>query len=292
LDGFINLLKPPGMTSHDVVAELRRLLKMKKIGHTGTLDPGVAGVLPVCLGKATRLAEYLTELPKSYRAEITFGISTDSQDAYGTIQSDNDCRKIAYEEFVRILPTFIGDLQQLPPMTSAVKVDGKPLYQLARAGIEIQRARKSVRIYSLVPVEKRWTGSHPQAIFDISCSKGTFIRTLCNDIGERMGIGAYMSYLVRTGSGPFRLTDAATLEEITAMIGNGDFSFIHSMADGVSFLPGVQIEADQLAAVIHGNSVPAKIIAGNRRNAKISFAIEISQTEFTTLSAKSSRKSN
>lgn len=255
MDGFVNVLKPPGMTSHDVVAQLRRLFGMKKIGHTGTLDPGVAGVLPVCLGKATRLAEYITELPKSYRAEITFGLDTDTQDAYGQLLRSTDCSALSYEDFLQILPSFTGPQEQLPPMTSAVKIDGKPLYESARAGLEIARAMKKVNIYQIVPRHKNWTGEHPRAVFDVTCSKGTYIRTLCHDMGNRLNVGAMMSFLIRTVSGPFSLAESSTLEEIAAKIDAGDFSFVVAMADGLSFLPMIEIDLAVSPAVINGNPV-------------------------------------
>jgi len=260
MDGFINVLKPPGMTSHDVVAYLRRLLGMRKIGHTGTLDPGVAGVLPICLGKATRLAEYITELPKSYRAEITLGIQTDSQDGYGQVTGTADCSRLGYDDFLRVAAEFTGQQAQLPPMTSAIRVDGKRLYDLARAGLEIQRQTRQITVYRISPLRAEWDGPHPRVIFDVDCSKGTYIRTLCHDIGSRLGVGGMMSFLVRTVSGPFRLAEASTLEEIAAQTAAGDFTFLVPMAAALSYLPRVDIPAELLAAVRHGN--PVRLPAG------------------------------
>ncbi|AEV69025.1 tRNA pseudouridine(55) synthase TruB [Acetivibrio clariflavus] len=209
MDGILNILKPPGMTSFDVVAYLRRLLKEKKIGHTGTLDPGAVGVLPVCIGKATKTIEYLTDKDKEYRAELTLGISTDTQDSYGNVLKKCDVN-IEKEEIYKAIMSFVGEYNQIPPMYSAVKVEGKKLYELARDGITIERAPRKVAIHSIDIVNIK----DNRVIFDVVCSKGTYIRTLCSDIGEKLGCGGHMSFLVRTRSGSFKLSDSLTLEEI------------------------------------------------------------------------------
>lgn len=255
MDGFINLLKPPGMTSHDVVAHLRKTLRIKKIGHTGTLDPGVAGVLPICLGKATRLAEYVTELPKSYRGEITFGKTTDTQDAYGEVNEICDCTNLKLEQFLNALPLFQGEIEQIPPMVSAVRVGGKHLYELAREGREVERKAKTISVYSFSIFKSMWEPPFPKAIFDVSCSKGTYIRTLCHDIGQHLVVGAHMSYLIRTGSGPFRIEDSCTLEEIGEMYEDGNWSFVQTPERGVSFLPAIEVDDLKSSAIAHGNPV-------------------------------------
>ncbi len=215
MDGVLNLLKPPGMTSHDVVSFVRRTLRVKKVGHTGTLDPGVAGVLPICVGRATRLAEYVTGADKAYRAEITFGVTTDTQDGFGSVTGEQDASHLRKGDIAYALTRFQGEIEQVPPMVSAVKVGGKRLYELAREGRQVERKPRKVTIHRLQLLDFR-PGPHPKAFVDVVCSKGTYIRTLAADLGEALQVGAHMSYLVRTRSGPFRLEDAYTLEELAA----------------------------------------------------------------------------
>jgi tRNA pseudouridine55 synthase len=215
MDGILNLLKPPGMTSHDVVSVVRRVLGIKKVGHTGTLDPGVAGVLPICVGRATRLAEFIAGEDKAYRAEITFGVTTDTQDSFGQVTGDADASHLGKGDVAYAITKFQGEIMQVPPMVSAVKVDGKRLYELAREGVEVERAARPVTIHKLQLLDFR-PGTHPVAFVDVVCSKGTYIRTLAADLGQALGVGAHMSYLVRTRSGPFTLPEASTLEELAA----------------------------------------------------------------------------
>lgn len=215
MDGILNLLKPPGMTSHDAVNAVRRALGIKKVGHTGTLDPGVAGVLPICVGRATRLAEYIAGADKAYRAEITFGITTGTQDSFGAVTGERDASHLTRGDVAYSLTRFQGPIMQVPPMVSAVKVGGKRLYELAREGLEVERQARPVTIHRLQLLDFR-PGPHPVAYVDVVCSKGTYIRTLAADIGEALGVGAHMSYLVRTRSGSFHLADSATMEELAA----------------------------------------------------------------------------
>lgn len=215
MDGFLNVLKPPGMTSHDVVAYIRRLFGVKRVGHTGTLDPGVAGVLPLALGKATRLIEYLSEADKAYRAEVCFGTATDTQDSYGSVIAEASTGHLTESLIVQTLMGFVGSYRQVPPMVSAVKVGGKRLYELARQGIETEREPRLVEIRSIKLI-RFCQAERPTALFDVVCSRGTYIRTLCADLGERSGTVAHMSYLVRTQSGPFTLDGAITLETLEA----------------------------------------------------------------------------
>ncbi len=215
MHGFINVLKPSGMTSHDVVSFIRRLAGLKRVGHTGTLDPGAVGVLPVALGQATRLVEYVTDQHKEYRAEVTLGVSTDSGDAFGKVVHCAPAVNVAREEIESVLAKFKGVLQQTPPMTSAVKVQGKKLYELARQGMDVPRPVRTVEIYSIRAVRWDLKATKPRFLMDVVCGKGTYIRTLCQDIGHALGCGAYMSFLVRTATGDFVLEDALTLEELT-----------------------------------------------------------------------------
>lgn len=210
MDGIINIYKEKGYTSHDVVAVVRKTLNIKKVGHTGTLDPDAEGVLPVCIGSATKLADYIMAERKSYRAEITFGAETTTQDASGEILKKYD---YIFDEllFAETLKNFIGEQQQLPPMYSAIKVNGKKLYELAREGKEIERKTRKITIFDIRIIE---IFPPNKAIIDIDCSKGTYIRALCSDIGRKLGWGAYMSGLTRTSSGKFRLEDAVKLDEL------------------------------------------------------------------------------
>jgi tRNA pseudouridine55 synthase len=212
MDGILNVLKPPGMTSFDVVAHLRGLLGTRKIGHAGTLDPLAVGVLPVCIGKATRAIEFLMDKDKYYRAELTLGISTDTQDSSGEVLSviAPECSD---EEIAVSINSFTGIYNQLPPMYSALKVDGKRLYELARTGVEVERQHRMVEVYSaeVLRIDRSAT---LKVLMDVHCSKGTYIRTLCADIGERLGCGGHMSFLLRKRAGPFELSDAHTLEEL------------------------------------------------------------------------------
>lgn len=271
MDGFINVLKPPGMTSHDVVSFIRRTLKQKKVGHTGTLDPGAVGVLPICVGKATRLADFVTEMPKSYRAEITFGITTDSQDAYGKVTHMQDCSGLDYEVFLQVISNYMGTITQIPPMVSALKVGGKRLYSLAREGIEVERKPRKIDIYSINPLKAEWEMPNPRVLFDVTCSKGTYVRTLCHDIGQEMGVGANMSFLIRRSSGPFHIDQSFTIEEIAHYVSEQNMTFIQSMQSGISSMPVFVLDAKQANAIMHGNSIK---ISGYQPNDKQLYRLE------------------
>lgn len=221
LDGIIPINKPKGMTSHTVVTKLRRILGTKKVGHTGTLDPDVSGVLPICIGKATRLSDYIMELPKTYVGQVTFGISTTTQDASGEIIDKSVVEGLTEESVTQTILSFIGEIEQVPPMYSAVKVNGKKLYEIARQGKEIERKARIVTIYDLKITEIDLKKEYPTVDFVVACSKGTYVRTLCADIGSRLGLPAHMSNLIRIKSGNFPLEKSYTLEEVEAEAENG-----------------------------------------------------------------------
>ena len=209
INGVINIYKIKGFTSHDVVAKLRGILKQKKIGHTGTLDPDAIGVLPVCLGNATKLCDMLTEKEKEYIAKVQLGVTTDTQDMTGTVLQERPVE--VSEDMVReALQSFVGNYEQIPPMYSALKVNGKKLYELAREGKEVERKARPVVIHSIEVLDM----SLPQIKIKVVCSKGTYIRTLCHDLGEKLGCGAAMAALERTKSGQFSLETAITLEDL------------------------------------------------------------------------------
>lgn len=213
MNGLLLVIKPPGMTSFDVVANLRKVLKIKKIGHAGTLDPAAGGLLPVCIGKATGAVEWFMDFDKSYRAEMVLGVVTDTQDAEGRITEKNTVT-VGEEVIVDTMTSFVGKYEQVPPMYSAIKINGQKLYSLARQGIEIQREPRQVEISKIRVIDIKHQDSTTVVRFDVDCSKGTYIRTLCHDIGQRLGCGGHMSFLIRTRVGPFSLAEGVTLEEI------------------------------------------------------------------------------
>lgn len=213
MNGIINVYKERGFTSHDVVAKLRGILHMKKIGHTGTLDPEAAGVLPVCVGQATKVCSLLTDTDKTYVAAVKLGLTTDTQDMTGKILTRNPVRTTE-ADIRNVLSGFVGEIWQIPPMYSAIKVNGKKLYELARQGKEVERKPRQITIHELRL--QKIELAEQQFTIEVTCSKGTYIRTLCQDIGEKLGCGAAMKSLVRTRSGRFALENALTLEEIEA----------------------------------------------------------------------------
>ncbi|ONI42268.1 tRNA pseudouridine(55) synthase TruB [Candidatus Epulonipiscium fishelsonii] len=216
MDGILNILKPKGFTSHDVVAKCRGILKIKKIGHTGTLDPDAWGVLPICIGKATKVVSYLTDVDKCYQAEVILGVNTTTEDITGEIVETFPVN-VTKEQIQNVVDSFIGEYTQVPPMYSAIKINGVRLYELARKGITIERPARTVYIYNCEIIE--WISENRFKI-NVHCSKGTYIRTLCTDIGKKLGCGAHMGDLVRTKVGRFILADSITLEELQDLVIN------------------------------------------------------------------------
>ncbi|MCI8516453.1 MAG: tRNA pseudouridine(55) synthase TruB [Hungatella sp.] len=254
VDGVLNIYKEKGYTSHDVVAKLRGILHQKKIGHTGTLDPEAEGVLPVCLGKATRLCDMLTDNTKTYRAVLLLGRETDTQDATGQTVSERE-PEVTEEAVREAVMSFAGDYDQIPPMYSALKVDGKKLYELARAGKVVERQPRPVVIHEILV-------DHiclPRVTMTVCCSKGTYIRTLCHDIGRKLGCGGCMEALVRTRAGRFRLEDSLKLSQVESLWGQGSLGqhivSIEEMFSGYRKLR-TRKEADVL--VRNGNPLKAE----------------------------------
>lgn len=253
MNGIINVLKPPGMTSHDVVYFIRRELGIKKVGHTGTLDPEAAGVLPICIGKSTKAVQYLTEKTKKYRANIKFGIATDTQDKYGTIIKQTAVPDLDIATIDRLLEHFKGKILQTPPIYSAIKQNGKKLYQYAMEGQTVEIKSRYIEIYSISTVDKL---DRDEFILDITCSKGTYIRTLCHDIGEKSGYGAHMSRLIRLESFPFRIEDSFTLEEISDAVKKGDLHRLICPPDlFFQNLDRINIKKSAKKSAINGNPV-------------------------------------
>ena len=252
--GVINVYKEPGFTSHDVVAKLRGILRQKKIGHTGTLDPAAEGVLPVCLGQGTRLADMLTDKTKTYEAILLLGRETDTQDTTGQVLREYPV-KVTEEEVRRVAASFVGEYHQIPPMYSALKVDGKKLYELARAGREVERQARRVQILSL---SVDWVDL-PRAGLTVTCSKGTYIRTLCHDLGRLLGCGGCMEHLKRTRVERFSWEDGHTLSQIEALRDAGGLEEnlmpVEEMFDGPKVMASP--EGDKL--VMNGNPVKAEL---------------------------------
>lgn len=213
MNGVLSILKPPGMTSHDVVSYLRKVTGIKKIGHTGTLDPGAAGVLPLCFGKSTKIVDYLMNDKKIYICELTLGNKSDTYDKYGsfTYEKDLDIGNITFDCVYEVVRCFMGEILQKPPAYSAIKIAGKRAYDLAREGVMVDIPERKVTIYNIEVLNINF----PRIMLKIECSKGTYIRSICNDIGDKLGCGAYMSFLIRTQTGKFNLTNSCTLDEVS-----------------------------------------------------------------------------
>ncbi|NGT86577.1 tRNA pseudouridine(55) synthase TruB [Clostridium perfringens] len=212
MNGVINIYKNTGMTSFDVVAIVRRVAKMKKVGHTGTLDPTASGVLPVCLGKATKIIDYIMENKKVYRVNLKLGMVTDTYDLEGEVLREKDASHITKDEILNCINSFVGTIDQVPPMYSALKQNGVRLYELARQGIEVHREARKVTIYSIENIKIE---SNDNIQMDVCCSKGTYIRSLCYDIGEKLNVGATMTALERIQNGPFTKEEAINIEDLT-----------------------------------------------------------------------------
>ncbi|MCR3922478.1 MAG: tRNA pseudouridine(55) synthase TruB [Firmicutes bacterium] len=257
MNGIINLLKPPGMTSHDVVAVIRRLTNVKRTGHTGTLDPGAAGVLPICVGQATRVAEYVLAMDKSYRAELTLGSATDTEDGSGKIVAERAVPAMTVVHIQTVLTQFLGKRMQTPPMYSAVRIDGEKLYERARRGETVERPARPIDIYQIELIR---IGENT-ILFDVTCSRGTYIRTLCCEIAQALGTVGHMSYLIRTHVGPFQLEDALSLEECASRQAAGELENAMLSVDAALInLPMLSVSAEDAVRVINGIAVPLPTI--------------------------------
>ncbi|MFJ5713294.1 tRNA pseudouridine(55) synthase TruB [Neobacillus sp. NPDC093127] len=260
MEGILPLFKPAGLTSHDCVFKLRKILKTKKVGHTGTLDPDVTGVLPICIGKATKVAEYITDAGKAYEGEVTIGFSTTTEDASGeTVEKKMVNRTIPHEEIQQVLNSLTGEIEQTPPMFSAVKVGGVRLYEYARKGIEVERPSRKVKIFSIELLDERteYSGETISFRFRVSCSKGTYIRTLAVMIGERLGYPAHMSHLTRIQSASYSLKDCLTFEEVEKLMADGTISTVlRPLETALSHLPKLLINDKVAEKVKNGALLP------------------------------------
>jgi len=239
LCGLINIYKLPGMSSHDAVYHVRNVTKVKRVGHTGTLDPAACGVLPICVGPVTRLADYINAGPKSYRAEFLFGVTTDSGDAKGAVTARQDASHLTDVEIRTALPRFTGTLRQRPPQISAVWIEGRRAYHLVREGRELEMPEREVTIYDFTPVRLQ-PGVHPRLLADITVSKGTYIRSLANDLGEVLGVGAVLSFLARTAVGNCLLPDAITAGEPAEAAQHGELTrWLRPADDALPHIPAL-----------------------------------------------------
>jgi tRNA pseudouridine55 synthase len=255
-DGILVVCKPVGMTSHDVVDVVRGLTGTRRVGHTGTLDPGAAGVLVLAVNRATRIAEFLAEADKAYRVEVTFGRSTDTGDVYGRTVRQTHPVTVTAEQVEDALPLYLGEIEQVPPMASAVRVGGRRLYELARRGETVQPPPRRVRIYRL-DLWEFIPGDPPRAILDVACSKGTYVRRLCSDLGETLGCGAHASFMVRTRVGRYELAQSLTLEELQDASAGGRLAeLMQPLDDALADFPAVDLLPLQRRAAVHGQAIP------------------------------------
>lgn len=249
MNGVIIVNKPLGKSSHDCVSFVRRMTKIRKVGHTGTLDPIATGVLPVCIGKATKACELLTSQKKAYTAQLVLGMTTDTLDCEGEILTEQPvlCSEVQIRE---VIMSFVGEIEQIPPMYSAIKKDGKKLYELARQGISVEREKRKITIYSIDILEidiKKGT-----VTISVECSKGTYIRTLCDDIGLKLGCGAYMNSLIRTKSGSFEIEKSYTFEQIEKMATDNTLCDVLIAVDELFEHPKIVVDKRQRDFIVNG----------------------------------------
>lgn len=253
MNGILPLWKPKGMTSHDCVMKIRKIFKTRKVGHTGTLDPEVEGVLVICVGQATKIVPFLTAMDKTYIAECALGQSTETEDAYGAVVEEKEITNPPSDkEIENVLKHFKGEISQTPPMYSAVKVGGKRLYEYARANEYVERPTRRVTIYELRQLKSK-SKKNQKFKLKVVCSAGTYMRTLCVDIGKQLGYPAHMSHLVRTESCTFTKDDTVTLEELEkAMDMNNVGDFLLPMTEGLRHLDTLQVNENIAEKVLHG----------------------------------------
>ena len=264
IHGVINIYKEKGYTSHDVVAKLRGILKQKKIGHTGTLDPAAEGVLPVCLGKGTKLCDMLTEKEKTYRAVLLLGKTTDTQDTTGEVLSEQEV-SCTEEEARKAVESFQGEYDQIPPMYSALKVNGKKLCDLARAGKTVERKARRVIIHEIVLESVEL----PRITMTVTCSKGTYIRTLCQDIGERLGCGGCMESLMRIRSGRFSIEESVRLSDVEKAMQEGCIEKLVLPVDQMfAAYPAVYVKGEFRRLIENGNAVTLDMLTGQSETAE------------------------
>ena len=255
MNGILNLNKPAGYTSFDCVAVLRKLTGEKKIGHTGTLDPQATGVLPICIGKATRLLEFMDSAPKTYVCGCTLGLETDTQDIWGSVTCDRrtETASVTRENVEEVLRSFEGEIAQKPPVFSAIKVNGKKLYEYAREGREVDIPVRRVTIHSIRLLE--WNGPEEPFTFEVVCSRGTYVRAICHDLGQMLGCGACMSSLVRTQTCGYSIENAVSMDDLKQMTADQIEALLDSPETAVSHLPRLELNETQARLFCNGNPV-------------------------------------
>lgn len=257
MNGVVSVIKPPGMTSHDVVSFMRKVTGIKKIGHTGTLDPGAAGILPICIGKATKIVDYIMNDRKTYICELTLGNTTNTYDKYGEFKNTESLSDIKLDEnlFLGVLDRFKGEIEQIPPAFSAIRINGVRSYELAREGIEVDIPSRKVVIYDIQVLKF----SQTKVLMQIECSKGTYIRSICNDIGYALGYGGYMSFLIRTSTGKFNLKNSCTMDEIEK--GNVE-DYIYE-TDYALNMDSLYVDNQYTKKLMNGNSIKLDMPTNN-----------------------------
>ncbi len=251
MNGLFNVNKPQGISSHTVVNTVRRFSGIRRVGHGGTLDPMATGVLLVCVGQAVRVTEYLIDHDKKYRARVRLGIETDTYDATGTVTSQRDL-SVTPGEIERALVSFVGKISQHPPAYSAIKRDGVALYRLARRGVEVETEARQVEIFSLTRVDIKL----PEVEFEVHCSKGTYIRSLAHDLGEKLGCGAHLAALTRLASGKFKLEDSLTLDQLREAFERGDgLKYLISLDRALEQFDAIKVDAATAQKIINGLSL-------------------------------------
>lgn len=256
MDGILPLWKPKGLTSHDCVIKIRKLFQTKKAGHTGTLDPEAEGMLPICLGEATKIVPYLMDTKKTYIAEVKLGTATDTEDREGKIVEQKEVTEMpSHEKIDLVLGQFRGEIMQIPPMYSAVKVNGKKLYEYARENKTVERPKRKVTIFDIERLERKGSSNHSFWI-KVTCSKGTYIRTLCVDIGRKLGYPAHMHALTRIATGGFGQHNCVTFDEINAVQWNERKKFLQPIAKGLDHLDYVAVDEATKNKIVHGQKLP------------------------------------
>lgn len=260
-NGVLPVWKPGGWTSYDVVAKVRRLIYERRIGHAGTLDPKVVGVLPLCIGKATRLVEYLQEMPKQYEAVLQFGVSTDTEDLDGKVLKRKDASYLTMDKIREVVQSFVGEIEQTPPMYSAVKVNGKRLYDLAREGITVERKARKVTIHHIEILEMQLGSPEPEINFLVRCSKGTYIRTLCVDIGRKLDMPSTMAKLTRTLSAGFTPSQCVTFDQIERAVAKEAFQpMLFPIEEAISDMPKIEVSVQYVPYVVTGRLLPLHVL--------------------------------
>lgn len=260
VNGVINIYKEKGFTSSDVVAIVKRELKCNKVGHTGTLDPNAQGVLPICIGKATKISQFIMESTKVYKAEVILGVTTDTEDITGTVI--NECNvNFSKDEVAKVVASFKGDYDQIPPMYSAIKINGRRLYKLARKGEVIERPSRVVSIFDIT-IDK--FSSYSRFFITVRCSKGTYIRTLCSDIGKKLGCGAVMGDLIRTESGGLNINTSITIENLkTAYNKNEILNYVIPIDSILSNYKKVKVSIDATKFLYNGNKISLNYVVND-----------------------------